>query len=157
MSRTKRNHQADGVLDRARQAAAQAKPLARSTGAAARGRVRRARAWAAPRVERSGQVLQDSITPRVSAALSSAAQRLEPERPRGGRWRKLAGVSMLTAAAGAVAAFVRSRREPDGATSAGEAETDDVTPGAETRDGASGPSADVGANGRVGTSSPTSR
>src|SRR5947209_4188031 len=91
MSRKQRNHQvgiaASGAWARARQAAAQLKPLARSTGVATRRRVRRTRAWAAPQVERSGQVLQDSIAPKVSALLTSAARRLEPANPGHGRWR----------------------------------------------------------------------
>src|SRR5258708_14920373 len=108
MSRTRRNHEpgtkASSPRDRARQAAAQVKPaaaqlkpLARSTGAAARRRVHKTRAWAAPQVERTGQVLQDSVAPKVSALLSSAAQRLEPATPPRRRWRKLAGISVLTA------------------------------------------------------------
>jgi hypothetical protein len=146
MSRTRRNHEpgtkASSPWDRARQAAAQVKPvaaqlkpLARSTGAAARRRVHKTRAWAAPQVERTGQVLQGSVAPKVSALLSSAAQRLEPAKPPRRRWRKLAGISMLTAAAGAIAAVVRNRRKPEVTTSAAEADADDVTPAAEMRDG----------------------
>jgi len=145
MSRTRRNHEpgtkASTPWDRARQAAAQVKPvaarlkpLARSTGAAARRRVHKTRAWAAPQVERTGQVLQDSAAPKGSALLSSAAQRLEPATPPRRRWRKLAGISMLTAAGGAVAAVVRNRRKPEVTTSAAEADADDVTPAAEMRD-----------------------
>jgi hypothetical protein len=143
MSRIKRNDKAamaaTSAWDRARQAAgqlkpvaAQVKPLARSTRTAARRRVHRTRAWAAPQVERTGQVLQDSVAPKVSALLSSAAQRLEPAKPRHRRWRKLAGISALTAAASAVAALVRNHRKPDVTTPA--AEADDVTPAAEMRD-----------------------
>src|SRR5260370_3950402 len=108
----KRIPQAASARDRVRHAAAQVKPLARTTGAAARRRVHRTRAWAAPQLERTGQVLQDTIAPKVSAVLSSAAQRLEPAQPHRGRWRKLAGVSMLTAAS-AVAALILKRRKPD--------------------------------------------
>ncbi len=160
MSRMKRNDKdmaANSAWDRARQAAARVKPvaaqvklvaarvklvaarvkpLARSTGAAARRRVHRTRAWAAPQVERTGQVLQDSVAPKVSALLSSAAQRLEPAKPQRRRWRTLAGVSMLTAAASAVAAVVRNRRKPEVTTSPAEADADDVRPAAEMRDGA---------------------
>src|SRR5712692_9733287 len=148
MSRMKRNDKdmaANSAWDRARQAAARVKPvaaqvklvaarvklvaarvkpLARSTGAAARRRVHRTRAWAAPQVERTGQVLQDSVAPKVSALLSSAAQRLEPAKPQRRRWRTLAGVSMLTAAASAVAAVVRNRRKPEVTTSPAEADAD---------------------------------
>jgi len=145
MSRTRRNHEpgtkASTPWDRARQAAAQVKPvaarlkpLARSTGAAAMLRVHKTRAWAAPQVERTGQVLQDSAAPKGSALLSAAARRLEPATPPRRRWRKLAGVSMLTAAGGAVAAVVRNRRKPEVTTSAAEADADDVTPAAEMRD-----------------------
>jgi hypothetical protein len=138
MFRKKRNDEADtgasSAWDRVREAAAHVmpvaarmKPLARSTGLAARRRVHRTHAWAAPQVERTGQVLQDSVASKVSARLSSAAQRLESA-PARRRWRKLAGISMLTAAAGAVAAVVRNRREPEVATPAADADADDVTP-----------------------------
>ncbi len=162
MSRTRRNDEpgtkASSPRDRARQAAAQVKPvaaqlkpLARSTGAAARRRVHKTRAWAAPQVEHAGQVLQDSVAPRVSALLSAAARRLEPERP--GRWRKLAGVAMLATAAGAVAAIVlRNRRKPDCTTSATGADADDVTPAPEMRDGQGRTSTDADVSGPVRTS-----
>jgi hypothetical protein len=165
MFRKKRNDEADtgasGAWDRVRQAATQVmpvaarmKPLARSTGLAARRRVHRTRAWAAPQVERTGQVLQDSVASKVSALLSSAAQRLEPAKPPRRRWRKLAGISMITAAAGAVAAVVRNRRKPEVTTSAADADADDVTPAAEMRDGQGTTSTDADAdvNGQVGTS-----
>jgi hypothetical protein len=156
MSRTRRNHEpgttASSPLDRPRQAAAQVKPvaaqlkpLARSTGAAARRRVHKTRAWAAPQVERTGQVLQDSVAPKVSALLSSAAQRLEPAKPPRRRWRKLAGISVLTAAAGAVAAVVLNRIKPEVTTSVAEADADDVTPAAELRDGQGTTSTDADA------------
>jgi hypothetical protein len=157
MSRTRRNHEpgtkASSPWDRARQAAAQVtpaaaelKPLARSTGAAARRRVHRTRAWAAPQVEHAGRVLQDSVAPKVSALLSSAARRLEPAKPPRRRWRKLAGISLLAAAAGAVAAVVRNRRKPEITTSAAEADADYVTPAAEMRDGQAGTSTDADAD-----------
>ena len=85
------------VWQRARQAAqdakpvvAQVKPLASDTkDAAARGLLK-ARAWAAPQVEHTGQVLQDSVAPKVAAALTSTAQRLEPDKAAphaaGARW-----------------------------------------------------------------------
>src|SRR5260221_7271784 len=122
MSRKGRNDEpgtkASSPWDRARRAAAQVKrvaaqlkPLARSTGAAARRRAHKTRAWAAPQVEHAGQVLQDSVAPRVSALLS-AARRLEPAKPPRRRWRKLAGVAILAAAAGAVAAVVRNPSRP---------------------------------------------
>jgi hypothetical protein len=156
MSRKERNHEpgmkASSPWYRARQAAAQVKPaaarlkpLARSTGAAARRRVHKTRAWAAPLVERTGQVLQDSVAPRVSALLSSAARRLEQAKPPRRRWRMLAGAAMLAAAAGAVAAIVRNRGKPEITTSAAQAGTDEGTLAAEMRDGQGRTSADAGA------------
>jgi hypothetical protein len=123
------------VADRVKPVAAQVKPVARSTGAAARRGVHRTRAWAAPQVEHTGHVLQDSVAPKVSALLSSAAQRIEPAKPPRRRWRKLAGISMLAAAASAVAALILNRKKPDFTTSAAEADADDVTPAPEMRDG----------------------
>jgi hypothetical protein len=133
---------AAGARDRALQAAARMKPLARSTRAAAGRGVHSTRAWAAPQVERTGHVLQDSVAPKVAALLSSAAQRLEPEKPRRKRWPRLAAISVLTAAAGAAAALARNRRKPDVTTQA-----DDVTPAAQTSDGQAGTSADADAAG----------
>jgi len=109
----------DTVRDGARQAAAQlrpaaerAKPIARSTGQVARRQLLRTRAWAAPRVEHSGQVLQDTVAPKVSAMMSEAARRLDPAQPRR-NWRKPVGLlATLTAAGGAVAAFIRNRSKP---------------------------------------------
>src|SRR5215472_16505172 len=95
---------------RVKPAAAQVKPLAKSTqDAAMRGlvrgrtwaapRVERTRIWAAPRVERTGQVLQDTVAPKVADMLSSAAQRIEPEKPRSRNWWTLSGIAVLLAAA----------------------------------------------------------
>src|SRR5690242_3948741 len=109
----------------------------------------RTRAWAAPRVERTGQVLQDRVAPKVSALLSSAARRLEPEKPRRPRWRKLAGISVFTAAAGAVAVVVRNRSKPDVTTSAAEPDAGDAAPTAQRRDGPAMASTDADADRQV--------
>jgi hypothetical protein len=146
MIRMHRKHEASkavrNALDRARQAAtpakpaaAQVKPLASSAAAAARRGVHRTRAWAAPQVDRTGQALQDSVAPKVSALLSSAARRLEPAKPKRRPWRKLAVSSVLTAAASAAAAVVLKRRTPEAATSADEPDADEVTPAGKTPDG----------------------
>jgi hypothetical protein len=163
MFRKNRNDEADtgdsNAWDRVRQVAAQVlpvaarmKPLARSAGLAARRGVHRTRAWAAPQVERTGQVLQDSVAPKVSAVLSSAAERLEPAKPPRRQWRKLVGISMITAAASAVAAVVRSRKKPDLAPSA-DADADDGAPAAKMGNEKAGTSTAAGAdeNGQVGT------
>jgi hypothetical protein len=165
MSRKKRNQQAKMAATstgrRARRAAAQMKPiaaqmkpLAQTTGAATIRRVRRTRAWAAPRVERTGQVLQDSVAPKVSAWLSVAARRLEPAKPQRPRWRKLAGISVLAAAAGAAVGFARNRKKPDSLTSVAEADAGNVAPTAAMSDGQAMGSTDADAdvNGQVRTS-----
>jgi hypothetical protein len=150
---------ATGARRRARRAAAQAKPtaaqikpLAHSTAAAAIRRVRTTRAWGAPRVERTGLVLQHDVAPKVSAWLSSAARRLEPAKPPRARWRKLAGISVLTAAAGAAAAFACYRKRPDSMTSVAETDAGKVAPAAATSDGQAAASADADVNGQVRTS-----
>ncbi|MGI9004971.1 MAG: hypothetical protein ACR2FU_02025 [Streptosporangiaceae bacterium] len=110
----------DGAMrDSARQAAAQlkpaadkAKPYARSAGHAARRQLLRTRAWAAPQVERSGQVLQETVAPKAAAMLSQAARRIDPAQPRQRRWRMGLGLATVTAAAGAVAAWLRGRSKP---------------------------------------------
>lgn len=114
-------NRSDAIKEGARQAVAQlkpaaerARPLAKNTGQAARRGFLRTRAWAAPQVERSGRVLQDTVAPKVSNVLSSAAKRIDPAQPRGRRWKKPVGLATLTAAGGAVAAFLRSRRKNGG-------------------------------------------
>jgi hypothetical protein len=104
------------IWQRARQTAqdakpvvAQMKPLANDTKAAAGRSLRKARSWAAPQVERTGQVLQDTVAPKVAAALQASAQKLDPEnKPKRYGWRIAAAISALLAAAAAVV-VARSR------------------------------------------------
>lgn len=109
------------MLDSARQAAAQlrpaaekARPYAQSAGVVARRQLLRTRAWAAPQIERSGQLLQDTVAPKAAALLSEAARRVDPAQPRQRRWGAGLGVGLatLTAAAGAVVAWMRGRNKP---------------------------------------------
>jgi hypothetical protein len=130
-------------------------PLAKNAGTAARHQTDRTRAWAAPQVEKAGQVVQDSIAPKVSSLLSAAARRLEPDKPRRRRWRKVAGVSAVTAAASALAAALRSRvkasavpapedlEDTGGMAAAETAPASDTAPATENRDGRRSPSSDV--------------
>jgi hypothetical protein len=148
MSRKKRT---DEALDRVRQAAAQlqpaaakVKPLAGSTGAAAKRSVYRTRAWAAPRVEQTGRVVEEGVAPKVSALLSSVAQLLEPDKPRHRRWRTPIAIAAVTAAAMVAAAIVRNRWKPDSTTL--EANADDVAPAAEMGDGQARTSTDADAD-----------
>jgi hypothetical protein len=123
----------DAIRAGARQAVAQlkpaaerAKPLARSTAKAARRRLLKTRARVAPQVERSGHVLQHTVAPKLSAMLSSAARRIDPAQPRQRHWQKPVGLATLTAAGGAVAAFLRSRTKPT-PTISGSADTIQAT------------------------------
>ena len=146
MSRTNTNGNASAALasqirQYAQQAAEAAKPLAAQVkprasdarDAAGRG-VLRARAWAAPQVERTGQVLQDTVAPRVAGALHTSAQRLDPGEPPHRGWRKgTAAISIvLAAAATTVAALAARKRKAQSAEANGEAAepatADDETP-----------------------------
>lgn len=129
MSRRKSNDDAQSVSDRVRKTAAVVKPRAVSTQAAAKRNIHRLRAWAGPRVERTGQVLQDNVTPKVSAMLSAAGKRLEPAKQRSPRWRKLTGISLSATAAGsAIAAFIRQRIKSGNANSQAGPEPEDTVP-----------------------------
>src|SRR5260370_41240793 len=116
---------AASARDRALQAAARMKPLAGGTRAAAKRGVHSTRAWAAPQVERTGQVLQHSVAPKVAALLSSAAERLEPAKPQRKRWPRLAAISVLTGAANEAADLARKRRQT-GVTNQPEAASPDA-------------------------------
>src|SRR5215472_12876009 len=103
--------------------AAQMKPLAKSTGQAARRQWFRTRAWAAPRVERTGRVLQETVAPKVSDMLSEAAERIDPNKPKRGRWRLPVGVATALAAAASGAAAVIRKRSKTQATARAEGTT----------------------------------
>ncbi|HEY2304608.1 MAG TPA: hypothetical protein VGI05_01885 [Streptosporangiaceae bacterium] len=116
---------------------AQVKPLANDTkDAAARGLLK-ARTWAAPQVEHTGQVLQDSVAPKVAAALTSTARRLEPDEaaPRG-HWRQVAGVAALFAVAAAIVIALRNRIASGTAADADEGEPAPAEPVQAGADGA---------------------
>ena len=104
-----RNKNVDRVLERARQARTRLKPLAGRTEAVARRGVHKGRAWVAPQVKRAGEALKDDVAPKVSAAMSSAAERIDPDKPRPSRARKAAGAATVTAVIGAVTAFLSKR------------------------------------------------
>lgn len=126
MSRTSRAGKPGTVADKVRHALAQAGPLATNTTTAARHGLTRSRAWAAPRVERTSQFLEQVAAPKVSAALSSAAHKIEPAQPpRRRRWTMRAGAAGLLAAAGAGAAILRKGGKP--ATSETAEQTSDDT------------------------------
>lgn len=106
------------AADQLKPMADQMKPFADKTRQAAMRQWFRTRAWAAPQVERTGKVLEDTVAPKVSAMLSSAAERIDPARPRRGRWRLPIGIAAaLSAAAGAAAAALRNRSRTTSASS----------------------------------------
>jgi hypothetical protein len=169
MSRSKTPHRTGNVVTstwrRARQAAARLQPaagqamsLARNAGAAAKRQADRTWSWAAPQVERAGQRARDSIAPTVSSLLSAAARRVEPAAPRRPRWRKLAGASAVTAAAGAAVAAVRSHLKaaaavpPDQARPGGTGPATEPASAMETGNGQRSNSSDVGQNSGARTS-----
>jgi hypothetical protein len=132
-----RNKNVDRALERARKArarlapaTARVKPLAGKAGAATARRVRRTRSWAAPQVKRAGEVLQDDVAPKVSALMSSAAERIDPDQPRRGHESGGTATGRLKRATRAAATRFRGgmRRAPaesaDGSDAAGTADTD---------------------------------
>jgi hypothetical protein len=130
------------VVAQVKPVVAQVKPLANDTkDAAARGLLK-ARTWAAPQVEHTGQVLQDSVAPKVAAALTSTARRLEPDdaAPRG-RWRQVAVVTALLAAAAAIVIALRNRIAPGTTAEADEDEPAPAEPVQPSADGADGAAA----------------
>jgi hypothetical protein len=135
-------------------AAGKVTPLAENAAAAARHQADRMRAWAVPQVDTAGQVVQESVAPKVFALLSAASRRLEHLTPRRRRWRTAAGVS-AAAAAGAFAAAVRSRMKARAAATAQEdaEEADGGMPAAETAPAADTASAVQTGNGQRGPGS----
>src|SRR5215472_14278762 len=103
----------------AEHSAARLRPLARSTGTAAEKSVRMTRAWLAPQAERAGQAVQETIAPKVSAVLSSAARHLDPKTPSRRRWSRGASFAGLAAAAAAIGKVIRSRTRPSAAAGSG--------------------------------------
>jgi hypothetical protein len=98
---------------RARRATKQVTPLALSARRTAKRGVYGARVWAAPRVERTGNALQERVAPKVSAMLAATARRMEPAQPiRRRRWPKIVAGILVLAVGSAAAAVLRSRRGP---------------------------------------------
>ena len=138
---------ASQIAHRLKAVAAQMKPVARSARAATTRGVHTTRTWSAPRVERTGQVLQDSVAPKVASVLSSAAQRLDPGKPREVRWRRPAGIAAVTAAASAAAAVVLRRKKHGVAPSP--AEQEDLASAEEMGDRQATTSSDADAQGEA--------
>jgi len=118
MFRNKRNAK-NSALRVGRLSAARLRPLASSTGTAAEQAVHKTRAWLAPQAEHAGRAVQQTIAPKVSAALSSAARRIDPKTPSRRRWSKRAGLAGLGAAAAGIATVIRNRAQPQAANESG--------------------------------------
>lgn len=78
MTKTGQVAVASAAAKRARQAAGQIGPTAKSARDTAALRIHGARRWAAPRMKRAARTVQEDVAPKVSAALEAAAQRIEP-------------------------------------------------------------------------------
>src|SRR5215469_3018145 len=121
--RTEAWDRARKATDQIKPMAAHVKPLAKSTGEAAKRQWFRTRKWAAPRVERTGKVLQETVAPKVSDLLSEAAERIDPAKPKRGRWRLPVGLATAVAAAASGAAAVLRKRSKTQTGSSTEATT----------------------------------
>lgn len=96
----------------AKRGAVTAKRGAGSAAVWARPHVARARSWMAVRAARGSVAVQDTVAPKVSAMMASAARKLDPPKRRSRRLPKvLAGTALLAAgAAAATAMAIRNRR-----------------------------------------------
>jgi hypothetical protein len=73
-----------------------------------------ARGWAAPRIEQAAHALEETVAPKVSGMLTATARRVDPSSGSSSsgrrRWlRLLAGVTLVSALGGIVAAIARKR------------------------------------------------
>jgi hypothetical protein len=134
------------LLARSMVLARAAGPMAKTAGRAARDgarsaatraapRVNGARAWTAPRIERSGLAIRDTIAPKICETLMTTARRVDVTAPRvvdvaalrvvdvaalRRRWLKVGAGTAILAAAGVAAAVVLRRRKNDGTCGAPE-------------------------------------
>ena len=88
----------------------QAKDKATAATAAARQGTYSARIWVAPRLQRTGQALEQQVAPRMAAMLSSAARRIDPAPAKRRRWPFVAAGLMLAAGLCGTAAYLVNRR-----------------------------------------------
>jgi hypothetical protein len=78
----------------------------------AKPRVGRARTWMAVRASRGGVAVEETVAPKVSAMMATAARKLDPPKRKSRRLPKvLAGMALLAAGAAAAAAMaIRNKR-----------------------------------------------
>lgn len=120
-SKAKRGAQ-DGLAGRARGVIVMAVPAGQRAGAAASQQVQRgvhhARRWSAPRIEGIADVVETTITPRVTSTLRQGAHAVRPEQESRLRsvtrsvvsWRGLVALLATIGAAGAVAGYAMRKR-----------------------------------------------
>ncbi len=136
--------------ERARQAATQVAPLAKSAQETAGRSLLETRAWAAPRVEATGVAVQERLAPAVSAAMVTAARRIEPPRAKRRRWPLIvAGIVVMGAGCAAAAQILRSKRNTVAAPS--DPMTSAPMPPATPADRQEGDTAHADVNGQVRT------
>jgi hypothetical protein len=132
---------------RARQAAAQMAPLAKSAQVNAQQGVYNARVWAAPRLDRMGHALQEQVAPKMSTMLSATARKIEPASRTRRRWPIVAAGMVMIAGGLTAAAVMFSRRSMGSVTPLGRPE-DSASPSAAPHDmAAESASADVNGHG----------
>jgi hypothetical protein len=108
---------------RARQLAAKAQmaPLAANARAATQQGVYGARAWSAPRLDLMAQALQEQWAPRLAAAMSAYARRIDPVPPKSRRrWPAAVGGVVLIAGGATAAVIIMNRRNSASAMEAAE-------------------------------------
>jgi hypothetical protein len=134
---------------RARQAAAQMAPLAKSAQVNAQQGVYNARVWAAPRLDRMGHALQEQVAPKMSEMLSATARKIEPASRSRRRWPIIAAGMVMIAGGLAAAAVMLNRRSMGSVTPLGRPE-DSASPSSAPRDmAAAEASTDVNGHGHT--------
>lgn len=157
------------LADQAAPIARQAVPKAKQAGAVAlqggqdavawaAPHVDDARSWAAPHLESAGIAVRETIAPKISDAMVSAAHKLDVT-PKRRRWPKvLAGLALAAAATAAAAAVVRRRRsdpfayEPPSPAAEADGVAAQATEAARQNGEADGARAEADANGQFLTS-----
>jgi len=113
-----------------------------------------ARSWAAPHIERSGVAVRDTIAPKISDALVTAAHRLEPATPKSRRWPKVLAAIALLGAGVAMAMAVRRRPSSVSYEPASDAAADETAAPTQAHrlDGSDGSQTESEVNGQFRTS-----
>jgi hypothetical protein len=137
----------NATTNAAQQAAQQGAPLARNAGTSvkqgtnsaiawATPYAEAARQWAAPRLEQSAHAVSDSIAPKISDALMSAANKIDVQPKPRHRLMKVAivGLSMLLTAGAAVVLSMRRQQPGDGNLGMPAPGADESMPGDGSRD-----------------------